>query len=154
MTESINWRDQILSRFLPQVAPLSLVIDPDCLLTEEQILQSLQEQGYEVFIFQDPIEFRFLYESQYRDRLGDPEPAYLIVVLQLASHSFNSLPYDLLQAGQRLSFSLAGLLPNLSYGVVKQLDLSCLDRLYPETIRRAPKRLGDNSKGLYSAICF
>ena len=142
MAETMSWRDPILREFLPQVAPLTLVADPDCLLTEERIFQTLQEHGYEVLVFQDPVEFRFVYESQYRDRLCQSDPVYLIVVLQSASPILN-LPYDLLKAGRRLSFGLANLFP-LSYAVVKLLDLNCLDRLY-QKIQRSNERLGENS---------
>jgi len=144
MAETSNWRDTILREFLPQVAPLTLVADPDCLLTEEHILQNLQAHGYKMLVFQDPVEFRFIYESQYREQLYQAESLYLIVVLQLASQSFQSLPYDLVKTGRQLSFGLANLFPNLSYAVIKRLDLNCLDRLYQETMGRSPRRLGDN----------
>lgn len=143
MVEAISWRDFILRELLPPVTPLTLAADPDCLLTEEGILQNLRDQGYEVLVFQDPIEFRFNYESQYRDRLHQAEPQYLIVTLQKASQSLQNLPYDLVKAGRQLTISLANLFPNLSYTVVKQLDLNCLDRLYQETSRLS-RRLGDN----------
>lgn len=145
MAEIINWRDPILRELLPQVAPLTLVADPDYLLTENQILQTLHEHGYEIVVFQDPVEFRFVYESQYRNRLYQPEPLYLIVVLQSVSQSLHSLPYDLIKTGRQLSFSLSDLFPNLSYAVVKLLDLNCFDRLYQETVQRSLNRLGDNS---------
>jgi len=42
----------------------------------------------------------------------------------------DALPYDLLQAGRKLSFNLGDLFPNLSYPVVAALDLTCLDALF------------------------
>jgi len=144
MAETSNWRDTILREFLPQVAPLTLVADPDCLLTEERILQNLQARGYEMLVFQDPVEFRFIYESQYRDRLYQPESLYLIVALQSVPQSFQGLPYDLVKTGRQLDFGLANVFPNLSYTVIKQLNLNCLDQLHQETMERLPRRLGDN----------
>jgi hypothetical protein len=63
-----SWRYQILQDFAPQVAPLTLVADPDSLLTEEDLLQAIQARGFELIPFEDPVAFRFTYESKYRTR--------------------------------------------------------------------------------------
>jgi hypothetical protein len=63
-----SWCDHILQAFAPQVARLTLVADPDSLLTEEGILQELQARGYELFTWSDPVAFRFTYETTYRAR--------------------------------------------------------------------------------------
>ena len=34
-----SWRDTILNDFVPGVSKLTLVADPDCLLTEEKLAQ-------------------------------------------------------------------------------------------------------------------
>jgi hypothetical protein len=64
----MSWRDRILQAFTPQVAPLTLVADPDSLLTEEDLLQAIQARGFELIPFEDPVAFRFTYESKYRTR--------------------------------------------------------------------------------------
>ncbi len=56
-----------------------------------------------------------------------------------------SLPYDLLQAGRKLSFSLGDLFPNLSYPVIEMLDRSDLDALYLAELQYNPDKLGDNA---------
>ncbi len=61
-----EWREQILKEFTPQVSRLTLVADPDGLLTEEGVIQGLRERGFELITFEDPIAFRFAYESRYR----------------------------------------------------------------------------------------
>ena len=63
-----SWRDHIFHAFAPQVARLTLVADPDSLLIEEGILQELQAQGYELLTWNDPVAFRFTYETKYRTR--------------------------------------------------------------------------------------
>ena len=144
-TESGSWRDQILKEFTPQVARLTLVADPDGLLTEEGVLQGLRERGFELIPFEDPVAFRFAYESKYRSRWDRGELTDLVVVLRAAAPDLRSLPHDLLQAGRKLSFSLGDLFPNLSYPVVAALDRSDLDALYRAQMQHNPGKLGDNA---------
>ena len=101
-----NWRDRILREFTPDVARLTLVADPDGLLLEEGVLAGILERGFELIPFEDHIAFRYAYESRFRslwDRGGQTGSA---VVLRFAEGGLDSLPYDLLQAGRRLSFNL------------------------------------------------
>lgn len=127
------------------MARLTLVADPDTLLTEENLLQEIQARGFELIPFEDPIAFRFAYESKYRDRKESGELTDLVVVLRSESHELRSLPYDLLQAGRQLSFSLRNLFPNLSYPIVNALDRSDLDTLYQAQTQYSPEQLGDNA---------
>ncbi len=139
-----TWRDQILKEFTPQVAPLTLVADPDSLLTEEDLLQEIQARGFELIRFEDSITFRFAYESKYRDRQECGELTDLIVVLT-AAHQLRSLPYDLLQASRQLSFSSKDLFPSLSYPLVNALERSDFDTLYQAQAQYLLHKLGDNA---------
>jgi hypothetical protein len=67
------------------------------------------------------------------------------VVLRLQDAELAALPYDLLQAGRKLSFSLGDLFPNMSYPVVEQLDRSLLDSLFDAQKKTSPDRMGDNA---------
>ena len=165
-----SWRDQILKEFTPKVARLTLVADPDGLLLEEGILEGIRERGFELIPFEDHIAFRYAYESKFRSQwdkearsaasetrkdnsLNAPRaPRYtpqpipdIVVVLHSMAHDLEKLPYDLLQAGRRLSFNLGDIFPNLSYPVVTALDRGDLDALYEASIRHAPGQLGDNA---------
>jgi hypothetical protein len=140
-----SWRNQILKEFAPQVARLTVVADPDGLLTEEGIVQGLRERGFDLILFDDPVAFRFAYESKYRSRWDRGELTDLVVVLRAAMHDLYALPYDLLQAGRQLSFSLGELFPNLSYPVIVALDRSDLDALYRAQAQQNPGNLGDNA---------
>ena len=108
-----SWRDQILKEFTPQVARLTLVADPDGLLLEEGLLHGIREQGFELIPFEDHVAFRYAYESKFRSRWDHGEYTDLVVVLRSPSSDLDSLPYDLLQAGRRLSFNLGNLFPNI-----------------------------------------
>lgn len=140
-----NWRDQILKDFTPKVARLTLVADPDCLLLEEGILEGIRERGFDLLPFEDRITFRYAYESKYRSRWDHGEHTDLVVVLRAQESQLGILPYDLLNAGRRLSFNLGEIFPNLSYPVVSALDRGDLDALYEAQKRYAHDRLGDNS---------
>lgn len=140
-----SWRDQILKEFTPKVARLTLVADPDGLLLEEGILEGVRERGFELIPFEDHIAFRYAYESKFRSRWDRGEHTDLVVVLCSQASDLGGLPFDLLQAGRRLSFNLGDIFPNLSYPVVTALDRADLDALYEAQRRHAPGQLGDNA---------
>ena len=125
----IDWRSQILQEFVPQLAPLTLVADPDGLLLEEGVLANVQERGFEVLEYGDPIEFRFALASKRVDSSGSEQDAEIVVVYRRPADALEALPHDLLEKGRRLSFSLGDLFPNLSYPVLSALDRSDLDIL-------------------------
>ena len=140
-----NWRDHILREFVPSVARLTLVADPDGLLLEEEILAGIHQWGFDLIPFGDPIAFRYDYESKFRCRWNRGEQAELVVVLHAAVSKLDCLPYDLLRAGRRLSFSLGEIFPTLSYPIVAALDRTELDALYDAQERLTPSMLGDNA---------
>jgi hypothetical protein len=140
-----SWRDQVLKEFTPKVARLTLVADPDGLLLEEGILEGIRERGFELIPFEDHIAFRYAYESKFRSHWDRGEHTDLVVVLRSQASDLGSLPYDLLQAGRRLSFSLGDIFPNLSYPVVTALDRGDLDALFDAQKQHAPGILGDNA---------
>lgn len=140
-----DWRDQILKEFAPQVARLTLVADPDGLLLEEGILRRIRERGFELIPFHDHVSFRYAYESKFRSQWDSGKHTELVVALRSASNDLNSLPFDLLQTGRRLSFNLGDIFPNLSYPVVAGLDRGGLDALFQAQIQYDPRNLGDNA---------
>ena len=140
-----SWRDAILKDFVPNVSKLTLVADPDSLLTEEVLAQELRGRGFDLIAFKDPVEFRYAYESQYRLIWDRGQQSDLVVILYLQDAELESLPFDLLQAGRKLSFNLGELFPNLSYPVVEGLDRGLLDALFDAQRKSPPDRLGDNA---------
>lgn len=140
-----TWRNEILKEFTPGIARLTLVADPDGLLLEEGILEGIRERGFELIPFEDHVAFRYAYESRFRSRWDRGEETDLVVVLRTPSSELNSLPYDLLQAGRKLSFNLGDLFPNLSYPVVAALDRADLDALFEAQEKHEPGQLGDNA---------
>ncbi len=140
-----NWRDQILREFTPKVARLTIVADSDGLLLEEGILEGIRRRGFELIPFEDHIAFRYAYESKFRVRWDRGEDTDLVVVLRSRDSDYSELPYDLLHAGRKLSFSLGDVFRNLSYPVLTALDRGDLDAMYEAIEKHAPGPLGDNA---------
>lgn len=141
-----RWRDHVLQHFAPQTSRLTLVADPDGLLLEEGILNAIRSRGFDVVPFDDPVAFRFAYESQYRQRWDRGEDTELVVVLRAEEDDLRSLPFDLLGAGRRLpTFRLAHIFPKLSNPVIQALDRSLLDALYDTYCSYDGDELGDRS---------
>ena len=124
-----SWRDEILKEFTHQLSNLTLAKDPDGLLLEEGVQQGIAERGHELLTYDDPVAFRFAYESKYRSRWDGGEVTDKSVIIRCEVTELRSLPCDLLNAGRVLSFGLADLFPNLSYSVVSTLSRSDMNLL-------------------------
>lgn len=122
-----NWRDIILSNFQPKFSRLTLVADPDGLLTEEGMVSAIRSRGFDLILFEDSIAFRFAYESQYRSQWDNGKNTDLVVVLRSTEQQLDKLPFDLLKAGRPLTFALHQLFPKLNYPVIAGLDRVYLD---------------------------
>jgi hypothetical protein len=137
-----EWRDEILKQFNPGIQAITVVADPDGLLTETRLSQALTNRGFEILLFEDSIPFRFAFESRYRPRIDAGESVDLVVLYQ---GDVGSLPYDVLASSRQLSVSLADFFPNFSYPVLKALESQYLDQLHEAQIRFNPGVLGENA---------
>src|SRR5256714_1804978 len=141
-----SWHEYILKEFIPQVNRLTLVADPDYLVTEENILRKLRELGFDILLFEDPVAFRFAYESKYRLKWDSGDSSIeLVVVVHEEAANLRLLPYDIFQTDRKLSFSLGDIFPNLSYSMIKSLDRGDLEPLYRAYLQYKPVKLGDNA---------
>jgi len=146
---TLGWRAPILKHFTPEIAEvtrLTIVTDPDHLLTEQEILGELRERGFDLVPFDDHVAFRFAYESRYRQAWDRGDKTNLVVVLRHGSGDLTALPYDLLEQARRqercLAFSVAELFPTLVPNVVLALDRSCFDALFDARAHDDSTRLG------------
>jgi len=147
-----GWRGSILAEFTPQfasVAHLTVVSDPDGLLTESGIVQAIQRNGFEVVQFHDHVAFRYAYETRFRQAWDRGEPTNLVVVLRAESAAVHDLPFDLLFQARRdsrvLQFSIARLYPMLAPNVVAELEKTDFDALDRAVASEKPERLGENA---------
>jgi hypothetical protein len=124
-----NWRDTILKTFQPKISRLTLVADPDGLLTEEGMLSAIRERGFDLIPFDDPISFRYAYESQYRSHWDKGQNTDLVVVLRSGEQQLKTLPFDLLKAGRQLPLALHQFFPKLNYRVISELGREYLDAI-------------------------
>lgn len=147
-----SWRDPILAQFTPEIASaarLTIVADPDALLTESGIIDGIRERGFDLITFNDHVRFRYEYEQRFRRIWDSGETTTLIVVLRAVRAEVESLPYDLLREARRhsrlLSFSLGELFPTLQPQVVGEIDRGDLDALARAVERYKPGVLGTNA---------
>jgi len=140
-----DWRGHILKEFTPGVQPITVVADPDGLLTEPRLSQALTERGFELVLFEDSVSFRFAYESRFRSRLDAGESVDLVVLLGDDASGLVKLPFDVLAGARKLSFALADLFPQFSYPVLRGLEPQYLDLLYEAQHRFSPGLLGENA---------
>lgn len=147
-----SWRDPILAHFsheIATVARLTIVADPDRLLTEETILDGVRERGFDLIPFEDHVAFRYAYETRYRQAWDRGEQTNLVVLLHTLHANTTKLPFDLLEGAKRerrlLRFSRAELFPNLSPAVLDDLDSSTFDAIHRALELHEPEVLGDNA---------
>ncbi|MBF0181810.1 MAG: BREX-3 system phosphatase PglZ [Magnetococcales bacterium] len=140
-----DWRAAILKEFVPHVARLTLVADPDDLLAEEIVQQGLRERGFEVLRYEDAISFRFAYETKFRVRWDRGEGGDLVVIVNGDAQALDGLPFDLRQQGRSLIFGLAMLFPGLNEPVVASLDRGDLDALHEALVHHSGEPLGENA---------
>lgn len=144
-----GWRSTILAQFTPEIAtcaPVTVVIDPDRLLSEQKLLAALQERGFEVVQFDDPISFRYVYETRFRGRAGGSGGPRLVVA---TTDGDQPIPFDVqstaAQVSRVLTLSLGSLFPQLTPSVVAELDRDDLDALFRAQQIHQPGRLGENA---------
>ncbi|MBX3129300.1 MAG: BREX-3 system phosphatase PglZ [Polyangiaceae bacterium] len=147
-----SWRDPILAHFTKEIATvarLTIVADPDRLLSEEAILDGIRARGFDLIPFEDHVAFRYAYETRYRQAWDRGDQTNLVVLLHTIHEDATKLPFDLLECAQRerrlLRFSRAELFPNLSPAVLDELDSSTFDALHRALALNEPGVLGDNA---------
>ena len=140
------WTDRILQEFPPDLSRFWIACDPDDLLLDERILRSLRERGFEALPFEDSVAFRTEYEDRYRSAWDrGEEGASKALILQLRGTDLNTLPWDYVRMGRRVSLSLADLFPRLSYGVIRQIDTEHHEALFLAHNRHATQPLGEGA---------
>lgn len=118
----MTWKEKLIREFIPDLEPKAWVVsDPDGIVRNEQILGRLHAKGFETLFFDEPLAFRYEYESRIRRawERGDRTP--VIVLFDDRTDGFDALPSDLLLAANRKEFGLAELFPRLDSGVLAQL---------------------------------
>ena len=106
--------ETILAHFPFPSYALTLVYDPDQLLSDETALATLRERGFILLQELEPIELRFRVEQERPFTLWQP----LIII---TSNPLNTLPYNLWQQGHHVDLRLSDFFPNVSLPVIRTL---------------------------------
>jgi len=147
-----TWREPILAQFsrdIASVARLTVVADPDELLTEPGIVDGIRQRGFEIVPFEDHVAFRYAYERRFREVWDNGSDTNLVVVLRAARSDISGLPFDLLQHAERdrrlLSFSLGELFPSLAPHPLSELDRGELNAVSAAQQLFKPEPMGENA---------
>ena len=147
-----GWRAVILAHFTTASAAtgrVTVVSDPDGLLTEPGVVERVSQRGFELVTFTDHVKFRYAYETRFRRHWDRGEATHIVVVIRTDRGDLESIPHDLLEEaradGRVLAFSLVGLFPNLAPKVVARLDHGDFDALASALAKSEPGNLGENA---------
>jgi hypothetical protein len=139
-----DWRENILIHFAPDSYVKMVVADPDEIFRDEGLYREIRSRGFFLLYFEDPISFRFVYESEFRSAWDQGEKKNLLVLVVPDILEFEKLPVDVLEDARRLSFYLKDIFPNLSYNVVSKLERSYFDKLFQAHNQYAKQPLGES----------
>src|SRR5690625_272210 len=123
MMEMSGWRQIILEKLNYENSSILLVHDLDLLLNDEQLLQQLVEIGYDIIRYEDSINFRYLYETEYRIKAS---PFKLLVY----TNEQVTFPYEFIRNAIEVHIDIQTIFPNLSARILRQLQTEDLDNLY------------------------
>lgn len=147
-----TWRSPILQHFSEASAlasRLTVVSDPDELLAEPGVAERLSARGFELMSLGDPVEFRYAYESRFRQGWDRGEVRHLVLVVRSDRGALTQIPHDLLEeareGGRVLSFGLTRVFPSLAPSVVAELDRLDFNALGQAIDQANPGNLGLNA---------
>lgn len=133
----LNWARADYAALLPDIARscrVTVVADPDGLLQDDLIATELREYGFDVLIYDDPVRFRFLYETRHRQEWDRENASSVVVGRAFAETDLNRIPHDVLwharQAERVITVSFGELFKGLAADVLTELDKADLDALW------------------------
>lgn len=87
----------------------------------------LQAQNTIVHFYDDPVVFRYAYETTFRYIEREERPTLLIVI---QDHQFNHIPYDVYVDANRLTLSFETLFPNFDRSIAVQCPVEMFQDLF------------------------
>lgn len=121
-----SWRDKLLQPIrMNSGSRLLIAVDPDGLLLDEQIATMLSASEIDIVLYNDPVYFRFVFETHYRKVTELGEKRLLVRTTDAAV-----IPYDLLQRGRVVQLAVNDLFPRLAHSVLRELTTNDFDALY------------------------
>ncbi|MEW6624167.1 MAG: BREX-3 system phosphatase PglZ [Bacillota bacterium] len=127
---------ELLRRLPLQECSRILVYDIDNLFEDEMIIQEIISNGFNMVHYDDPEVFRYSYEKDIKNQ--ETMSKYMVLV-----KSETYVPYDILEQFYCERISLRDIFPKLSYTVVRDVYVDCMDRLYKVYQGYNGEELGD-----------
>ena len=124
LVEVPAWQQKILAQIDKRVSNLFIADDPDGLLAEESLQLALIAKGLELHFYEDSIALRYFLEHKIK-----PQQAACVVSVDSNQFDPDAIAFDILQQSSRLSLSLRDCFPQLSYAVLKALQIEELNVL-------------------------
>ena len=135
-----DWQKQILENIDPRLHNIYLVDDPDCLLAEESLQLAFLANGTELYFYDDSIALRYFLEHKIK-------PKRIPCVISFDSNQFepDDVPFDIAHGSGHISISLTDCFPQLSYSVLKSLQMEELNALDEALQEFTPGNLNESA---------
>ena len=127
-----NWRTSILNKIRPFDDPVIVVLDPDDLLSDQQLGQNLKELQYDIYIYCNPVEFRYYYELQYRMKWDNKIPVETKLIVRFLNQDSSKIPSDLKERAQIILIKISDIFPSLNANTLRQIGINEFDRIFRE----------------------
>lgn len=124
-----DWVTSLANRFSLEISRLYIVADPDRLLEVSELSDAVQSRGFDILVYEDPVEFRFLYEDEVRPQLLSRQTSSNGVIIVASGRSLTSIPYDVLSEGRAESFDIGSIAPRLDANALRDVPRDHLDRI-------------------------
>ncbi len=125
-----NWRTKIRDRICAFDNLLLLILDPDNILDDQQLVQALRESKFDLITYRNAVEFRYVYEPQYRLKWDNNQPVETKLIVRFESSERSRIPVDLKERAPVISLSVTDLFPKFHARVIKQIGNAEFDRIY------------------------
>nr|WP_285841701.1 BREX-3 system phosphatase PglZ [Psychrobacillus sp. MER TA 171] len=122
----MNWQERIINHFTSK-GSLYIVTDEHELLREKTVQEMLRIQNCTLHFYDDPVAFRYEYETTFRHIEKEHRATLVIVILD---HQFNHVPYDVYINANRSTLSFETLFPNFDRSIVAQCPLEMFQDLF------------------------
>ncbi len=135
--------EYLVAKIHPEIARLWAVADADGLYRSDQVERLLMAQGVETVVFDDPIAFRYLYETTMREEIEKDGGGCFLILVEPDNDGFHCLPADVFEAARTFELSLGDLFTGLSRKVLAELEPAMLARLWSKRDQFPSTVLGD-----------
>ena len=135
-----DWQKKILELIDLRLHSTYLVNDPDYLLAEESLQQALLANDAELHFYDDSIALRYFLEHKIK-----PQQASCVISIDSNEFELVDIPFDIAQDAGQVSISLSDCFPQLSYTVLKSLQMEELNALGEALQEYTPGELNESA---------